>query len=158
MDLPDASSAPLASEGRPLPASSSRSSSSGVSSSPLGSPLPDSSKGTKAGEGAGLLRDGDAVVACGSGCMWWRFEFPRLWVRVEKGLVIGGHSAISVSSILGGGRASTMLGWNGAGVVVGMVAAAVELGVVAGRLGVGRSAGSVMVSGGGKGRKQGMDE
>lgn len=155
MDLPDASSAPLASEGRPLPASSSRSSSSGVSSSPLGSPLPDSSKGTKAGEGAGLLRDGDAVVACGSGCMWWKFDFARLWVRVEKGLVIGGHSAISfVSSVLGGGRASTILGWNGAGVVVGMMAAAVELGVVAGRLG----AGSVMVSGGGKGRKQGMDE
>lgn len=52
--------------------------------------------------------------------------------------------------------AHTMLGWKGAGVV--MVAAAVELGVVAGGLGVGRSAGSEMVSGGGKGRKQGMDE
>lgn len=48
-----------------------------------------------------------------------------------------------------------MLGWNGAVVVM---VAAVELGVVAGRLGVGRSAGSMMVSGGGKGRKQGMDE
>lgn len=53
-----------------------------------------------------------------------------------------------------------MLGWNGAvvEVVVVMVAAAVELGVVAARLGVGRSAGSLMVSGRGKGRKQGMDE
>lgn len=52
--------------------------------------------------------------------------------------------------------AHTMFGRKGAGVV--MVAAAVELGVVAGGLGVGRSAGSEMVSGGGKGRKQGMDE
>lgn len=89
--------------------------------------------------------------------MEWRwFEFTRLWVRVEKGVVIGGRSAVSIALVLGGGRASTMLGWNGA--VVVRVAAAVELGVVAGRLGVGRSAGSVMVSGGGKGRKQGMDE
>lgn len=52
--------------------------------------------------------------------------------------------------------AHTMLGWKGA--VVVMVAATVELGVVAGGLGVGRSAGSEMVSGRGKGRKQGMDE
>lgn len=49
--------------------------------------------------------------------------------------------------------ANTWFGENGAGVV--MVAAAV---VVAGGLGVGRSAGSEMISGGGKGRKQGMDE
>lgn len=88
---------------------------------------------------------------------WTGFEFTRLWVRVEKGVVIGSRSVVSMSSVLGGGRASTMFGWNGAVVVV-MVAAAVELGVVAGRLGVGRSAGSVMLSGGGKGRKQGMDE
>lgn len=52
--------------------------------------------------------------------------------------------------------AHTMLGWKGAGVV--MASAAVELGVVAGGLGVGRSASSEMGSGGGKGRKQGMDE
>lgn len=96
-------------------------------------------------------------MASSSGCMWREFDFTRLWLRVEEGVVIGGRSPVSVSSVLGGGRASTMLGWNGAVVVV-MVAAAVELGVVAGRLGVGRSAGSVMVSGGGKGRKQGMDE
>lgn len=51
--------------------------------------------------------------------------------------------------------AHTLLGWKGA---VVMVAAAVELGVVARGLGVGLSAGSEMVSGGGKGRKQGMDE
>lgn len=89
--------------------------------------------------------------------MEWRwFEFKRLWVRVEKGVLIGGCSVVSIVLVLGGGRASTMFGWNGA--VVVMVEAAVELGVVAGRLGVGRSAGSVMVSGGGKGRKQGMDE
>lgn len=88
---------------------------------------------------------------------WREFEFTRLWVRVEKGVVIGGRSVVSIALVLGGGRASTMLGWNGA-VVVMVAAAAVELGVVAGRLGVGRSAGSVMVSGGGKGRKQGMDE
>lgn len=87
---------------------------------------------------------------------WRRFEFTRLWVRVETGVAIGCGAVVSVSSVLGGGRASTMLGWNGA--VVVMVVAAAELGVVAGRLGVGRSAGSVMDSGGGKGRKQGMDE
>lgn len=100
------------------------------------------------------------MVACGSGCMWRRFEFTRLWVRAEKGVVIGGHSAVSVSLVLGGGKASTRLGLYGAVVVVvvGMAAAAVELEVVTGRLGVGRSAGSVMISGGGKGRKQGMDE
>lgn len=98
------------------------------------------------------------MVACDSGCKWRRFDFTRLWVRVEKGVVIGGRSVVPVSSVLGGGRASTMLGWNGAVVVVVMVAAVVELGVVEGRLGVGRSAGLVMVSGGGKGRKQGMDE
>lgn len=99
------------------------------------------------------------MVACGSGCTWRRFEFTRLWVRAEKGVVIGGHSAVSVSLVLGGGKASTRLGLYGAVVVVvGMVAAAVELEVVAGRLGVGRSAGSEMISGGGKGRKQGMDE
>lgn len=98
------------------------------------------------------------MVACGSGLMWPRFNFTWLWVRVEKGVVIGGHSAVSVSSVLGGGKASTRLGLYGAVVVVGMVAAAVELGVGTGRLDVGRSAGSVMISGGGKGRKQGMDE
>lgn len=77
-------------------------------------------------------------------------------MKFEKGVVIGGHAVVSVSSVLGDGRASKMLGWNGA--VVVMVAAAVELGVVVGRLSVGRSAGSVMVSGGGEGKKQGMDE
>lgn len=46
----------------------------------------------------------------------------------------------------------TRLGWKGAAVVV-MEAAVVVMG-----LGGGRSAGSEMVSGGGKGRKQGMDE
>lgn len=78
-------------------------------------------------------------------------------MRVEKGVVAGGSSVVSVSAVLGDGMAHTMLGWKVAVVVV-MVAAAVELGVVAEGLGVGRSAGSVMVSGGGKGRKQGMDE
>lgn len=86
---------------------------------------------------------------------WRRFEFTRLWVRAERGVVIRGRCVGSVSSVLGGGMASTLLEWNGAVVVM---VATVELGVVAGRLGVGRSAGSVMVSGGGKGRKQGMDE
>lgn len=57
---------------------------------------------------------------------------------------------------IGGGMAHTMLGWKGA--VVVMAAAAVELGMVVGGLGVGRSASSEMGSGGGKGRKQGMDE
>lgn len=87
--------------------------------------------------------------------MEWRwFDCARLWVGVEKGVVAGGLSVVSVSAVLGDGMAHTMLGWK----VVVMVAAAVELGVVAKGLGVGRSAGSVMVSGGGKGRKQGMDE
>lgn len=44
------------------------------------------------------------------------------------------------------------------GVSVVMAAAVVELGVVVKGLGAGRSATSEMVSGGGKGRKQGMDE
>lgn len=89
--------------------------------------------------------------------MGWRWcSRTRLWVRVEKGVVAGGRSVLSASAVLGGGMAHTMLGWKVAGVV--MVAAAVELRVVAGGLGVGRSAGSEMVSGGGKGRKQGMDE
>ncbi len=86
--------------------------------------------------------------------MEWRwFSRAKLWVRVEKGVAAGGRSVVSVSAVLGGGMAHTMLGCKGAGVV--MVAAAV---VVAGGLGVGRSAGSEMVSSGGKGRKQGMDE
>lgn len=63
----------------------------------------------------------------------------------------GGRSVVSASAVLGGGMASTLLGWKVA--VVVMVAAAVELGVVAGGLGVGRSAGSVMISGGGKGKE-----
>lgn len=108
------------------------------------------------------------MEACGPGCKWRRFDFTRVWVGLEKGVVIGGRPVVPGSSVLGGGRASTRLGWNGAAVVavavvavvvvVMVAAAAVELGVVAGRLGLGRSAGSVMVSGGGKGRKQGMDE
>lgn len=89
--------------------------------------------------------------------MKWRlFDCTRLWVKVGKGVVAKGRSVVSVSAVLGGGMASTMLGWKVAGVV--MVAAAVEPGEVAGGLGVGLSAGSLMVSGGGKGRKQGMDE
>lgn len=81
-----------------------------------------------------------------------QFACALLWEGDEKGMVASGCSKVSV---IGGGTPCTMLGWKGAGVV--MVAAA-ELGVVAGGLGVGRSAGSEMVSGGGKGRKQGMDE
>lgn len=87
--------------------------------------------------------------------MGWRW-FAWLWMRVEKGLVAEGCSVVSVSSVCGGGMAHTMSGWKGTGVV--MVAAAVELWVVAEGFGVGRSAGSEMISGGGKGRKQGMDE
>lgn len=76
---------------------------------------------------------------------------------MKKGVEAMGRSVVSVSAVLGEGMAHTMLGGSVA-VVVKMVAAAAELGVVAEGLGVGRSAGSLMVSGGGKGRKQGMDE
>lgn len=86
---------------------------------------------------------------------WWWFARARLWVGVEKGVVAGGRSVVSVSAVLGGGMAHTMFGWRGAAVVM---EAAVELGVVVRGLGVVRSASSEMVSGGGKGRKQGMDE
>ena len=88
--------------------------------------------------------------------VWWWFGRARLWVMMGKGVVAGGCSVVSVSAVLGGKMAHTMLGWKEAAVV--MEAAAVELGVVVRGLGLGRSAGSEMVSGGGKGRKQGMDE
>lgn len=73
-----------------------------------------------------------------------------------RGAVAGGCSVASVSAVLGGGMAHTILEFKGAAVV--MAAAVVELGVVVKGLRVGRSAASEMVSGGGKGRKQGMDE
>lgn len=92
-----------------------------------------------------------AAVDCDSVWMEW------FWMRVKKGVETVGRSVVSASVVLGEGMAHTMLGWKVA-VVVKMVAAAAELGVVAEGFGVGRSAGSVMVSGGGKGRKQGMDE
>lgn len=104
-----------------------------------------------------------AAAVAGGGWMWmeWRW-FARLWVRVGEWVVAGGRSVVVVSSsaVLGGGMAHTMLVGKGAGVVEVVAAVAVEPGMVeAGGLGVvGRSAGSEMVSGGGKGRKQGMDE
>lgn len=73
------------------------------------------------------------------------------WVVVGKGVVAGGCSVVSASAVLGGGMAHTMLGCRGAAVVM-------AAGVVVKGLRVVGSAGSEMVSGGGKGRKQGMDE
>lgn len=84
--------------------------------------------------------------------MGWRwFDRTRLWEMAVKGTVARGCMVVSVSTVLGGGMAHTMFGWKGA--VVVMVAA-----TVVGGVGVGPSVGLERVSGGGKGRKQGMDE
>lgn len=137
--------------------------SSSVASSPLGSPLPEPSKETAAAEGIGPLREDVEAAAVGLGCgacgwmwvEWWLVACALFWVGDGKGVVVAGCSRVSIH---GGGTPWTMLGWKGATVVMVVAAATVALGVAAGGFGVGRSAGSEMVSGGGKGRKQGMDE
>lgn len=87
---------------------------------------------------------------------WWWLDRARLMVEGESTAVVSGCSMDPGWAVIGGGMPYTMLGMKGSGVV--MTAAPAELGVVAGGLGVGRAAGSEMVSGEGKGRKQGMDE
>lgn len=146
-DLPLESSEPLASDWTPLPTSSSRTSSSS-SSSPLGSPLPEPSRGLAA---ARALQGVAAVDG------WMRLDGTRPGVEVERTAVVSGGSMDAGWAAIGGGMAYTMLEMKGSGVVV-MTAVEAGPGVVGGGLGVGRSAGSEMLSGEGKGRKQGMDE
>jgi len=87
-----------------------------------------------------------------AGAKWRSLDRAWLWVWVEKPAVVGGCLLTSGLTVTGDGMAHTLFGWKGAAVV--MVAAT----VAAEGLGVGLSAGSEMDSGGGKGRKQGMDE
>lgn len=71
-------------------------------------------------------------------------------------VAVGGCSMVSGFVVLGGGMAHTLSRTKRA--VVVMTAATVELGMVVNGLVVGRSVSSEMISGGGKGRKQGMYE
>lgn len=86
-----------------------------------------------------------------------RLDGTRPGVAVERTALVSGGSMDASWAVIGGGMAYTMLEMKGSGVVV-MTAVEAGPGVVGRGLGVGRSAGSEMLSGEGKGRKQGMDE